>query len=59
MIRPPHIEYQTPHVEVKVALPNNISLDGKALAHPLPQESEIRDAIVEFAEKVQSRYLDP
>ena len=58
MIYPPHIEYQTPHVEVKVALPCNMSLDGKPLSPPLPQESEIRDAMIEFTEKIQSLYVD-
>ena len=53
---PPHIEYETPYVEIKVALPRNISLDGKALATPLPQESEIRAAMIEFSEKIATLY---
>ena len=53
---PPHIEIQTPYVEIKVALPYNISLDGKELAHPLPQESEIRGAMIEFSENISALY---
>ena len=56
MMHPPHIEYETPYVEVKVALPCNMSRDGKPLAHPLPQEPEIRDLMIEFSEKIQSLY---
>ena len=56
MIKPPHIEYQTPHVEMKVALPCNMPFDGKPLKPPLPQESEIRDAMIGFAEKIQALY---
>ena len=56
MIKPPHIEYQTPYVEIKAALPCNMSLDGKPLTAPLPQESEIRDAMIEFSEKIEDLY---
>ena len=55
-MHPPHIEYETQHVEIKVALPCNISRDGKPLSHPLPQESEIRDMMIEFSEKISDLY---
>ena len=56
MIHPPHIEYETPYVAVKVALPANVNFDGQPLPHPLPQEAEIRSAMIEFSEKIQSLY---
>ena len=55
---PPHIEYQTPHVEIKVVLPCNMSFEGKPLSCPLPQESEIRDAMIGFAEKIADLYVE-
>ena len=56
MIYPPHIELETPYMAIKASLPCNMSHDGKALAPPLPQESEIRFAMIEFSEKIQSIY---
>ena len=57
MIPPPHIEYETPYVKIKVALPGNMDRAGKMLVHPLPQESEIRSEMVEFSEKITDLYL--
>ena len=54
---PPHIEYETPYVKIKVALPGNMGHDGKPLVHPLPQESEIRSEMIEFSEKISDLYL--
>ena len=54
---PPHIEYATPYVELKVKLPNPFYFDGKLLAHPLLPASEIRDMMVEFSEKISDLYL--
>ena len=53
MVYPPHIEYETPYVKIKVALPSNVDRDGKALVHPLPSESKIRSEMIEFSEKIQ------
>ena len=55
-MHPPHIEHHTPYTDIKVALPCNMSRDGKALAPPLPQETEIRDAMIEFSEKIATLY---
>ena len=57
MMHPPHIEYETPYVKIKVALPSNVDRNGKMLVHPLPQESEIRSEMVEFSEKITDLYL--
>ena len=55
-MHPPLLEYQTPHLEMKVALPCNMSRDGKMLDHPLPKESEFRAAMMEFSEKIEALY---
>ena len=53
---PPHIYYQTPYVRIRVALPLNMTREGQPLAPPLPQESEIRELMIGFSEKIQALY---
>ena len=55
-MHPPHIYYENPYARIKVTLPCNMSRDGQPLAPPLPQESEIRDLMIEFSEKIKSLY---
>ena len=55
-MRPPLLEYKTPHLEMKVALPYNLSRDGEMSSHPSPQESEFRAAMMEFSEKIAALY---
>ena len=50
-MHPPHIEFQSPFVEIKVAL-SNIGANGDFLESPLPLESTLRAAMMEFVGKV-------
>lgn len=56
MVYPPKIEYTSPCVDIQVALPCNVSIDGIPLPPPLPSEAEIRDRILAFVADIQSLY---
>ena len=52
-VHAPFIEYESPQVEVKVAL-YNVSPTGRPLEEtPLHGEEAIREAMMEFVQKVQ------
>ena len=53
---PPFTEYVSPQVEVKVALPTNLTPNGEAISGTLPGESSIRASMMDFVEKVQEMH---
>ena len=53
-VPPPYIEYESPQVEVKVALPANLTFNGEAFIGTLPGEASIREAMTNFVEIIQN-----